>query len=257
MKPSNLDAVLLSFSGQAAAFENTNMNFSKKEYLLHLIREIDAKPSDQVLETASGTCICGRSLAPFVRFVTCLDATPAMLKKGKEAALTGNLTNMNFLHGCVEELPFADDSFDIVMTRLSFHHFPEMSRPFAEMYRVLKPGGKLVIIDMEATEEALRDIDDKIERMRDPSHTRILSRDEFEKLFQKDFCIQCEETTLVPVNLNSWMNLTDTPEDVQKEITDLMNKELNGGAKTGFAPYREENQIMFDHRWLLLIGVKK
>ena len=99
MKPSNLDAVLRSFSGQAATFENRNMNFSKKEYLLHLIREIDAKPSDQVLETASGTCICGRSLAPFVDSVTCLDATPAMLEKGKEAALKGNLTNMNFLQG--------------------------------------------------------------------------------------------------------------------------------------------------------------
>ena len=125
------------------------------------------------------------------------------------------------------------------------------------MQRVLKKGGKRVVWDMEATEEALRDIDDKIERMRDPSHTRILSREEFEKLFQKDFLLQCEETTLVPVNLNSWMNLTDTPEDVQKEITDLMNKELTGGAKTGFAPYLKENQIMFDHRWLLLIGVKK
>ena len=69
---------------------------------------------------------------------------------------------------------------------------------------------------MEATEEALRDIDDKIESMRDPSHTRILSREEIEKLFQKDFLLQCEETTLVPVNLNSWMNLTDTQENVQK-----------------------------------------
>lgn len=110
---------------------------------------------------------------------------------------------------------------------------------------------------MEATEEALRDIDDKIESMRDPSHTRILSREEIEKLFQKDFLLQCEETTLVPVNLNSWMNLTDTQENVQKEITDLMNKELTGGAKTGFIPYLKENQIMFDHRWLLLIRVKK
>ena len=93
--------------------------------------------------------------------------------------------------------------------------------------------------------------------MRDPSHTRILSREEFEKMFEKDFTLQCEETTLVPVNLKSWMELTDTPEDVQKEITELMKTELSGGSKTGFSPYKKESQIMFDHRWLLLIGIKK
>jgi len=88
------------------------------------------------------------------------------------------------------------------------------------------------------------------------SKTRILSREEFEKMFEKDFMLQCEETTLVPVNLKSWMELTDTSKDVQKEITDLMKAELAGGRKTGFSPYCKASQIMFDHRWLLLIGVK-
>ena len=124
------------------------------------------------------------------------------------------------------------------------------------MQRVLKQGGKLIVWDMESTEDALRGVDDKIERMRDPSHTRILSRGEFEKLFEKNFVLQCEETILVPVNLKSWMNLTDAPEDTQKEITDLMKADLSGGSKTGFSPYIKDNQIMFDHRWLLLIGVK-
>lgn len=53
-----------------------------------------------------------------------------------------------------------------------------------------------------------------------------------------------------------WMNLTDTPEDTQKEITDLMKADLSGGSKTGFSPYIQDNQIVFDHRWLLLIGEK-
>ena len=110
---------------------------------------------------------------------------------------------------------------------------------------------------MEAAEGPLREIDDKIENMRDPSHTRILSREEFEEMFKKDFALQCEETTLVPVNLKSWMELTDTSEDVQEEITNLMKAELEGGRKTGFSPYNKDSQIMFDHRWLLLIGVKK
>ena len=130
-------------------------------------------------------------------------------------------------------------------------------KPFEEMKRVLKKGGKMVVWDMEAAEEPLREIDDKIENMRDPSHTRILSREEFEEMFKKDFALQCEETTLVPVNLKSWMELTDTSEDVQEEITNLMKAELEGGRKTGFSPYNKDSQIMFDHRWLLLIGVKK
>ena len=88
------------------------------------------------------------------------------------------------------------------------------------------------------------------------THEAIVSREEFEKLFEKDFELQCEETTLVPVNLNSWLELTDTPEDVQKEITNLMKAELAGGSKTGFSPYKKEVQSMFDHRWLLLIGKK-
>ncbi len=90
----------------------------------------------------------------------------------------------------------------------------------------------------------------------DPSHIRILSREEFEKMFAKDFTLQCEETTLVPVNLKSWMELTGTPVEVQKEITGLMEAELEGGSQTGFSTYRKESQIMFDHRWLLVIGVK-
>lgn len=66
-----------------------------------------------------------------------------------------------------------------------------------------------------------------------------------------------EETTLVPVNLQSWLDLTNTPEHVQKEIVKKMENDLNGGTPTGFYPYIKDGQIWFDHRWLFLIGIKK
>ena len=84
-----------------------------------------------------------------------------------------------------------------------------------------------------------------------------ISREEFEALFEDAFELQLEETTLVPVNLQSWMDLTSTPEDIQKDIIDKMEYDLNGGDKTGFNPYIKEGQICFDHRWLLLIGKKE
>ena len=50
-----------------------------------------------------------------------------------------------------------DESFDIVISRLAFHHFAGVEEPFKGMARVLKHGGKLVMIDMIAGDEALRD----------------------------------------------------------------------------------------------------
>ena len=113
----------------------------------------------------------------------CLDLTPAMLSVGKEQAEKQEFGNMTFVIGEAGELPFLDNSFSIVISRLAFHHFPDVNRPFSEMARVLKSGGKFVFIDMEATEENLRTTQDKIETLRDPSHIRNLSQAEMLKLY--------------------------------------------------------------------------
>lgn len=248
------DTVKQSFKKQAEKFAAYHM--SKTEYTDYLVKRIGAKGNEHALEVAAGTCICGRALAPFVKDITCLDLTEEMLAQGKKLAEESQIKNIYFRSGNAEKLPYEAESFDLVITRLSFHHFISPEKPFQEMQRVLKKGGKLIVWDMEATEEPLRNINDKIERMRDPSHTKILNRKEFENLFERNFALQCEETTLVPVELKNWMDLTGTPEDTQKEITDLMKADLSGGCKTGFSPYIKDSKIMFDHRWLLLIGIK-
>lgn len=252
---SNYNEVRQSFSIQAEKFAAYHM--SKTEYTDYLIRCIKAEGSEHALEVAAGTCICGRALSPYIKDIICLDLTEAMLEQGKKLAEQDGIQNISFVTGNAANLPFEDASFDLVITRLSLHHFLEPEKPFREMQRVLRKGGKLVVWDMESVAEEVREINDSIERMRDVSHTRILSREELEALFQDFFEIQHEETTLVPVNLQSWMDLTNTPENVQKEIIKKMVTDLNGGAKTGFYPYVKDAQIWFDHRWLLLIGIKK
>ena len=85
------------------------------------------------------------------------------------------------------------------------------------MNRVLKPGGKLVIIDMEAAEEGLRETEDRIELLRDCSHVRNISRQEFVSLYNgAGYTIWKEESTRIPVRLSAWMELTKTPEAVQR-----------------------------------------
>ena len=248
------ETVRQSFGIQAEKFAAYHM--SKAEYTDYLIRKVAATGAEHALEVAAGTCICGRALAPHVRDITCLDLTDAMLAQGKKSATEAGLTNISFVEGDAEALPFADETFDLVITRLSLHHFAAPEKPFAEMRRVLRKGGRLVVWDMVATEEALRETDDAIERMRDPSHVRILSKAEFEALFADGFALRTEEVTLVPVVLQSWMDLTNTPEQTQQEIITLMREDIAGGRKTGFMPYEKDGRLGFDHRWLLLIGEK-
>ncbi|MDY4652421.1 MAG: class I SAM-dependent methyltransferase [Atopobiaceae bacterium] len=258
MQPANIDSVQTSFSLQAAGFERAEAGLSSAEWLDRARRAIAPSAKDRVLEVCSGTCLMGRSLAPYVSHVTCIDATPAMLAEGKRLAAKADLTNMEFQEGLAEELPYPDGTFDIVVTRLSFHHLVDAGDVFHEMERVLAPDGKLVVADMLSAPEPLRDVRDSIEKMRDPSHERCFSQEELERFFHESgLHIQEERISHLPHALSGWMDLTHTPQATQAEIERLMKDELRGGKKTGFAPYRNsEGDIWFDQAWLLIVGTR-
>lgn len=258
MKSENREQIQKAFTQQAAGFESGRMNCSKQEYLDYAVSRVAPRQTDDVLEVAAGTCACARAFAPHVASVTCLDMTAAMLKVGEEAARRQGLHGMRFVLGDAAELPFEAEAFDVVFSRLAFHHFPEPTRPFAEMVRVLRPGGKLVLIDMEAAQEDLRAAEDALEKLRDPSHVRSLSRAEMLALYEAHgLSVEACEAVRMPVHLDAWMQHTDTPPAAQSLICRQMEEELSGGAKTGFSPYRREGEILFDQKWTLCIGRKQ
>ena len=182
---------------------------------------------------------------------------PAMLEKGKAEAEKHSLDNIVFIKGLAEDLPFLDNSFDIVISRLAFHHFPDPETAFREMARVLKPSGKLVLIDMEAADEKLRTERDSLEKMRDISHERMLSRIEMEMMFLScGLTIASEESADRPQRLSAWLDLTKADDKTKDFITQKMLEEMQGGSKTGFFPYMKDDAIWFDQHWILLIGRK-
>lgn len=126
---------------------------------------------------------------------------------------------------------------------LHFTIFPIQSN----VCRVLKPNGKLVLIDLEAVEESLRNTEDEIERLRVPSHMRNLSRAEILALYQThDLPVECCEA-VKPAVLQKWLDHTQTPQEVQMDIVRQMEREITGGEKTDFAPYYRDGKIQFDH----------
>lgn len=258
MKSVNKDTIRKAFTEQSYAFENDKMGFSKQEYLDYITSKIAPTKNDVVLEMAAGTCACGRTVARYVKNITCLDITPAMLSVGKSESEKMGLTNISFVVGDAAEIPFPNDSFDTVFSRLAFHHFPNTERPFAEMARVLKKGGKLALIDIEAVGAELQHINDKIETLRDCSHIHSLSKSEMTTLFENNgLKIMSYDNITVPKKLDDWLGLTKISRKNKTLITNLIKSEINGGNKTGLYPYIKNGNIYFNHTWAVIVGIKE
>jgi ubiquinone/menaquinone biosynthesis C-methylase UbiE len=138
---------------------------------LELLREgLALRGTERVLDAGCGPGLVVRYLAPFVQHIVGVDATPAMLEKARAVLAEQKLENVEFVAGDMESLPFPDHSFDAVVTRYTFHHLLAPERAMAELARVCRPGGRVVVCDATPRPDA-RDAYDAWERVRDASHT--------------------------------------------------------------------------------------
>ncbi len=177
------DLILDQFTRQATGF-STATAITDEDALRMIVEAARPGPDDRLLDVACGPGLVVCAFAPHVQAATGIDVTPAMLDRARKLAGDKGLANVTWRQGDVYALPYQDASFTIVTTRFSFHHFLDPASVLREMVRVCTPRGRIVVVDDYASEDPAKAAAfNRLEKLRDPSHSRCLTLTELKGLF--------------------------------------------------------------------------
>eukprot|EP00931_Biecheleriopsis_adriatica_P108411 TRINITY_DN82733_c0_g1_i1.p1 TRINITY_DN82733_c0_g1~~TRINITY_DN82733_c0_g1_i1.p1 ORF type:complete len:304 (-),score=42.92 TRINITY_DN82733_c0_g1_i1:50-931(-) len=214
------------------------------------------------LDVASGTGMFARALASTCSRVIAFDATQEMLARAEQTAADEGICNIEYRLGDASQLPFASESFDVVTSRLAVHHFENPASMVSEMARVCRKGGQVILADIVADEDpALHAETDRLEILRDPSHTACVTLGGLHDLMESTGILQTKPHSgrvyMHPMNVQFWMDNTETPQPAREEIERTLREELAGGKRTGMQPFLSDSgELTFLHRYAVAQGIR-
>jgi ubiquinone/menaquinone biosynthesis C-methylase UbiE len=138
---------------------------------------------ERALDVGTGAGALALALAPLVREVVGLDPVPELLELARARAMA----NTDFVEGDGTALPFPDGDFDLGGTHRTLHHVAQPERVVAELARVTRAGGHVLVVDQLAPDvPAAAAAFHEFETVRDPSHTRLLTDAALRELFAEN-----------------------------------------------------------------------
>jgi len=147
------DEVSGMFDGVARHYDRTNAILSMGNaqfWRAATVRAVDPQPGERILDVAAGTGTSSAALARTGATVVALDFSAGMIDEGRRRH-----PKIEFVEADAEKLPFGDDEFDAVTISFGLRNVAHPKAALAEMYRVLKPGGRLVICEFSKPPQAL------------------------------------------------------------------------------------------------------
>ncbi len=176
-----------------------------------------------VCDVACGPGHLALSFAGKAERIAGVDAAPNMLRQFEKLARARG-ARVEIVHAYAEAVPFPDDSFDAVVSRLAPHHFADAAKAVREMARLAKPEGFVAVIDLEGNmNPILDDLNHDIEVLHDPTHVRSYTPARWREFFEAaGLTIEALETSLteIPAGLTvlRWCEIGSTPPEAQASI---------------------------------------
>ena len=206
---------------------------------------LDDRHPGRLLDIGTGAGHTAFAFARRIAQVEALDLTREMLEQVERGAQERGLRNIHCQLGDAEALPYPDDTFDIVTSRLCAHHFQDARASVSEVARVLRPGGTFLLEDSMAPEDAALDtFFNTFELLRDPSHVRNYSRSQWQgMLAEVGFSSEVLGEWMLEQDFEAWTLRISTPETGVAHLRFLFEY-AHAGAREAFAIETEPGRVV-------------
>jgi ubiquinone/menaquinone biosynthesis C-methylase UbiE len=202
------------FGSTARAYLESVTHATGKD-LEWLAAEAAAVAGAAVLDLGCGAGHASFAVAPHASAVTAYDPTAEMLEVVRNEAAVRCFANIRTVQGIAEALPFPDEHFELAVSRYSAHHWHEVRAALREVRRVLKPTGRMLLIDTSGGDTPLLDTHlQTIELLRDPSHIRNYSAAEWIAMFREaGFEASLRQRWPLTLEFSGWVERMRTPSE--------------------------------------------
>jgi len=223
------------FGPRANAYVESAVH-ARGEDLAALETVVEKAAPARALDMGSGGGHVAYLMAHHAKSVAAVDLSAEMLAAVAETAKSKGLTNIETHRASVDRLPFADDSFDLVVSRYSAHHWHDFEGGLREARRVARPGAPVVMMDVFTPGMALFDTHlQSLELLRDTSHVRNYTLAEWSQaLGRAGLSLNSVQTWRLHLEFQSWIARMRTPEVFTAAIRALQ-KSAPGEVRDYFA----------------------
>ncbi len=258
--PEDLSLLPRIYNQDVAAFVNKD-DSGRRNRFENLISFADIPAGARVLDIGTGTGLLALALAES-RDVTVfgVDISPAMLERAELFRLNSTreiARRVNFRLATAQALPFASGRFDVVICRMVLHLNRKPERILRELWRVLRPGGVLIIADLLSTQDPVRRAtQNAIEERRNPAHVAAYSVAQYgEMITQAGFVPESEQIATFSRKLDDWLAELGAQPANGAVVREMIEASLETDA-AGINARRHGDEILFDQRLVYLRAVK-
>ena len=237
------------FTRQAESFARST-TLRAPELTQRMVEALGDRADGRVLDLACGPGVLTRVLAREARCVVGLDLTARVLEVARRES---NPSRTALVRGAAERTPFADEAFDGVTLRLALHHVPDPAAVLREVRRLLRPGGRAVVLDvLTSSDPRVAALHNEIERARDPSHTAFVPGDGLRtSLEAAELRIARDDRWTLRRSFDKWAAIIDEPERMGR-VERRLRACIERGETLGIDLRVEAGALCFDYHWALL-----